>query len=183
MPNELSAHHTVTFWLCKGDWWSKRGFFSAQYLKFCLLPYPLRWKWASSDVNNFGINCGSVPSFFNSLLQKSLCVFKPWVSNSCTIWILSGWKCKSMCNILLTLLSGMPSATEYCLTERRGLCCGATRTLSTFSGLCTDRGQPGLFFGKEAVDLIWFTQFKMVWHVGTLQFLAMLKCFLNSRCV
>jgi hypothetical protein len=57
----------------------------------------------------------------------------------------------------------MPRATEYPLAEHCGLCCKATRTLSTFSGLRTDRRQPGFFFGKtEAVDLNWLTQFKMV---------------------
>jgi hypothetical protein len=70
------------------------------------------------------------------------------------------------------------------VAERRGLCCRATRTLSKFSGMRTDHGRPRFFFGKtEAVDLTWLTQFKMVWHVGTLPFLPMLKCFLNLCCV
>jgi hypothetical protein len=146
MPNELIPHHTVTFWLCKVDWCLKRGFSSAQY--------SLRWKWASSDVIKFGRNCGSVSIVSNSLLQKFLRIFKSRSNIYCTIWILNGWKCKSMCNILLTLLADMPSVTEYRLAERRGLCCGPTRTLRT------DRRRPGFFFGKvEAVHINWLTQF------------------------
>jgi hypothetical protein len=68
-----------------------------------------------------------------------------------------------MFNILLTLISEMPTATECRLAECHGLCCRATRTLSTFSGLRTDHGWPGFFAGKaEAVNLNWLTQFKMV---------------------
>jgi hypothetical protein len=175
MPNKLRPHHTVTFWLCKGDWCSRHGFSSAQYLTFCLLTYLFRWKWATSDVIKFGRNCGSVSIISTSLVQKFLCIFKSRGSSSCTTWILNGWKCKSMCNILLTLLSDMSSATECHLAELHGLCCGATHTLSTSSGLRTYRGQPAFFFSKaEAIDLNWLTQFKMVRCVRTLPFLPML---------
>jgi hypothetical protein len=147
------VHHTGT-WLCKGEWCSKCRFSSSLYLKVCLLTYPLRWKWASSDVIKFWRNCGSVFILPNSLVHKYLGIFRSRGSNSCTVWILNGWKCKSMCNIPLTLLSDMPSATECHLAEHHGLCCRGTCTLCTCSGLHTDHGLPVFFFGKaEAVYL------------------------------
>jgi hypothetical protein len=131
MPYELSPHHTVAVWLCKGEWARKRGFSSAEYLKFFLLIYLLRLKWASSDVIKFGRNFRSVPFVSNRLVQNSPHMLKSRGSNSCTIWILNLRKCKSMCTVLLTLLSAMSSGTDCRLAERRR----ATRTLPTSSGM------------------------------------------------
>jgi hypothetical protein len=179
MPNELSLHHTMTFCLCKGDWCCKQRFPSAQYLKFCLHKNALHLMLSSSE--EIAVVCLS----FSIARCKSPCTYsnhKVYI-----IWILNGWKCKSTCNVLLTLLSDTSSATECPLAERCGLCCRATWTLSTFSGLLTYHGQTGFFFGKaEAFDLIWLIKFKMFWRIRTLPFLPMLKCFtlcLNSRII
>jgi hypothetical protein len=46
------------------------------------------------------------------------------------------------------------------------------------------RGRPGGFLSTaDAVVQNFLTQFKMVCHVGTLPFLPMPKCHLNTRCV
>jgi hypothetical protein len=43
----------------------------------------------------------SLGEISDSLVQKSLRICKSWGSNSCTIWILNGWKCKSKRSIFL----------------------------------------------------------------------------------
>jgi hypothetical protein len=57
----------------------------------------------------------------------------------------------------------MRSAMECRLPERRGLCCRAVRTPSTFYGVQTVRGRTEFFIGNaEAFNLNIPTQFKIV---------------------
>lgn len=89
-----------------------------------------------------------------------------------------------MCNIHITLLSDMPRAKECQWAERQRLRSTASVTLSTLSGVRTVSGQPGfVWLVADAVVLKFLTQFKMVWHVGTVPLLPMLKWHLNSCCV
>ena len=50
IPTFDKAHHTVTFWLIRRFWCNSLWFSFVQYRQFCLLTWPSRWKWASSEV-------------------------------------------------------------------------------------------------------------------------------------
>lgn len=58
IPCVDKAHHTVTFGRCKGRLCKLLGFWNDQYRLFCLLTYPLIWKWASFDINRLSIKLG-----------------------------------------------------------------------------------------------------------------------------
>jgi hypothetical protein len=131
MPNELSLHNTVTFCLCRGDWCSKRGFSSAQYLKFCLLRYPLHLMLPSLQV--VGVVCPSFavawcksPFTYSNHEAVILAPFECWMDESAHPF-------------------DMPSSTD-----RRWLCRRATRILSTLSGLRSDHGGPLLGQGRSS---------------------------------
>jgi hypothetical protein len=88
--------------------------------------------------------------------------------NSCTDTILYAWKFKSLCKILLTLLSDVPRATECLLAERLGLRMNDCLTASIFSGDRTVRTLPGgFFFNAEALVLKFSTYKCVVLREGT----------------
>jgi hypothetical protein len=104
--------------------------------------------------------------------------------NSCTTIILYGWKCKSRCNIRLTLRSEMPNAMACFAAERRGLVTTARLTVSTFSGVRTVRAPPGgFFFSPEPVALKFAIHSKIVFLLGTLQWQPTLKRTQKRLCV
>jgi hypothetical protein len=83
--------------------------------------------------------------------------------NFFTTAILYGWKFRSLCKILPTLLSDIPKAREYLLAERLGLLMNDCLTASMFCGdrtLSTLAG--GLFFNAEALVLKFSTHNYMV---------------------
>jgi hypothetical protein len=130
---EDKAHQTVTLEECSGFWWSWRGFVSLQYLKFYLLTYPDRWKWASSLIHKLW----TISSFSlikaKNCSQKYLRLTLSFSLRAWTTWILYGWWWRSSCKILLTVRFDNPSVALWRRPNQRGLLPIASLTRSIFS--------------------------------------------------
>ena len=103
-PHVANPAQTVIFlgWIvvCCVRW----GFYSLQYLKFCLLTTPSKWKWASSLkmmlfklVNLSMISTAKISRFSWSFSSRD------WV-----IWILYKWSAKF--NVMIAFFRSPPSA-------------------------------------------------------------------------